>query len=267
MKKIDFTKGSGEFVAFAIICPFICIIVIIMCAYIQLFASIHQITNALNVCGRSAAICTSREDAEKQALMVANAAITSPNIDNIEISVEFVNDSDDWINGVLLYITLSADIKTLEPYITTGRRSKKTIVVIENSPISSGDINTLAAILATESNVTDYQGMLAVGTVVMNRVDSNAYPNTISDVIYAGNGTQFAAILNPRFQQYIATGAPEAALTCASDILKGQRTPELMAHSCTQFRTHKYTDGTGRFIDSSIYHPHGIDIGGNWFFW
>lgn len=266
MKRIDWKKGSGEFVACAVICPLICAIVIIMCSYIQLTISLRQLTNALNVCGRSASVCTSLEDAEKQSLLVAESAINNRNISDIHTKVEYANGDKEWNSGVLLLVTISARIETVAPYLTSGIRIKKTIVSVENSTLETSDINLLAATIATESSPSDEKGMLAVGTVIMNRVDSPSYPNTLYDVIYQSG--QFAVTWeSSNFKKYVLNGAPDEAVACAQKILKGERTEILKEQKCTQFRTHKYYDGNGHYINSENYHPRGIDISGNWFFW
>ena len=43
----------------------------------------------------------------------------------------------------------------------------------------------LAALIQCEAACQPYEGQVAVGAVVMNRVNSGAYPNTIAGVIYA----------------------------------------------------------------------------------
>lgn len=46
-----------------------------------------------------------------------------------------------------------------------------------------GDIRRMAAIIWCEARGESYEGQLAVGTVVMNRVESSRFPNTIEEVI------------------------------------------------------------------------------------
>ena len=42
----------------------------------------------------------------------------------------------------------------------------------------------MAAIIYCEAGAEPYQGKVAVGAVIMNRVRSSRFPNTISGVIY-----------------------------------------------------------------------------------
>lgn len=55
--------------------------------------------------------------------------------------------------------------------------------------VSADDLTLLAAIIQCEAHY-NYESMLAVATVIMNRVESSRFPNSISGVVYA-NG-QFA---------------------------------------------------------------------------
>lgn len=68
---------------------------------------------------------------------------------------------------------------------------------------SVDDVTLLAALIQCEAGNECYEGQLAVGAVVMNRVKSGAYPNSISGVIYqagqfppAGKGTVAAIAAN-----------------------------------------------------------------------
>ncbi|MEA1834593.1 cell wall hydrolase [Methylobacterium durans] len=55
---------------------------------------------------------------------------------------------------------------------------------------TSAERECLARAMYFESNRSDEEGLLAVGTVVMNRVDATAYPDRICDVV--GQPRQFA---------------------------------------------------------------------------
>lgn len=260
MKKIDLRKGSGEFVALSVVAPMICSIIIMLCAFVQISINVHQLTNATNVAGRSVAICSSFEDAQEQSVRVAQSAITSPDIYNIQTIVEYANADTEWESGTLIKVTVLADIKTVAPFVASGTRKKTTIVSVEGS-IQNDDLNLLAATIATESSASTVEGMTAVGTVIMNRVESSLFPNNIHDVVYQPG--QFEVTwASSNFQNYIQNGAPDAAIECARDILNGTRTPILMQHNCVSFRAHR---SNGHNYENDF--PTGVDIAGNWFFW
>ena len=53
-----------------------------------------------------------------------------------------------------------------------------------SSANNSNDLNLLARLIYAESRGEPYTGQVAVGAVVLNRVKSSSFPNTISGVIY-----------------------------------------------------------------------------------
>ncbi len=82
----------------------------------------------------------------------------------------------------------------------------------------------LAALIHCEAGGEPYEGQLAVGAVVMNRVRSGAYPDTIHGVIYASG--QFTPALNGKVNRVYESGkiyssciqAAEEALSGVSNV-------------------------------------------------
>ena len=87
---------------------------------------------------------------------------------------------------------------------------------------SESDIAMLAAIIESEAGNQSYEGMLAVGSVVMNRVRSSNYPNTIVEVLYAPE--QFAPVASGRFAETLSRGAKEICVQAAREVLSGHIT-------------------------------------------
>lgn len=87
-------------------------------------------------------------------------------------------------------------------------------------PASKAEINCMARAMFFESNRSSRDGMIAVGTVVMNRVSSEDFPNAVCAVV--GQKNQFASgVLDRPF-----TGqGTELALASASAVLAGERHP------------------------------------------
>ena len=50
--------------------------------------------------------------------------------------------------------------------------------------MNASDVAMLAALIQCEAGGESYEGKLAVGSVVMNRVDSSYFPDTVVGVIY-----------------------------------------------------------------------------------
>ncbi len=74
---------------------------------------------------------------------------------------------------------------------------------------SSNDTYLLARIISAEARGEPYVGQVAVGAVVLNRVDHPSFPNSISGVIYQNNA--FTAIVDGQFDEPIADSAWQAA--------------------------------------------------------
>ncbi len=68
----------------------------------------------------------------------------------------------------------------------------------------SAEIAELAALIQLEAGGESIEGMIAVGAVVMNRVNNPAYPATIHDVIYAPG--QFTPARSGRVQELYESG-------------------------------------------------------------
>lgn len=66
----------------------------------------------------------------------------------------------------------------------------------------SEEIRMIAAMIQCEAGNQEFEGQLAVGAVIMNRVKSAVYPNTIPEVIYQPN--QFGPSDSERFASLLA---------------------------------------------------------------
>ncbi len=85
---------------------------------------------------------------------------------------------------------------------------------------SASELNILAALVQCEAGGESYEGQLAVASVVMNRVRSAAYPNTITDVIYASG--QFTPANSTKMSNLALTGNIKAScLQAAQEAING----------------------------------------------
>ena len=80
---------------------------------------------------------------------------------------------------------------------------------------SDGDTYLLARLISAEARGESYEGQVAVGAVVLNRVDHPSFPNSISGVIYQPGA--FSCLDDGQFDQPIA----ESAYRAAADALNG----------------------------------------------
>ena len=86
--------------------------------------------------------------------------------------------------------------------------------------VSADDLTLLAAIIQCEAHY-NYESMLAVATVIMNRVESSRFPNSISGVVYA-NG-QFAPVWTGSLKRVLSQGPGTLSRQVAQDAINGSR--------------------------------------------
>lgn len=118
------------------------------------------------------------------------------------------------------YVTLSEELKgavSMEEY-----QASQTVSAGSSSVISadSNDVAMLAALIECEAGGESYTGMVAVGAVVVNRVNSGSFPNSISGVIYQSG--QFTPVATGTFQSVLARGARSDCYAAAQAALAGE---------------------------------------------
>ena len=79
----------------------------------------------------------------------------------------------------------------------------------------SGDLQLLARLISAEARGEPYEGQVAVGAVVLNRVKHESFPNSISGVIYQTEA--FTCVVDGQFDEPIA----ESAYRAAQDAMNG----------------------------------------------
>lgn len=78
-----------------------------------------------------------------------------------------------------------------------------------SSNASSADYNLLARIISAEARGEPYTGQVAVGAVIMNRIQHPSFPDTLAGVVYQKGA--FTAIVDGQFNQPVADSAYKAA--------------------------------------------------------
>lgn len=87
----------------------------------------------------------------------------------------------------------------------------------------------LAALIQCEAGSESYEGKLAVGAVVMNRVRSGAYPNSVHGVIYASG--QFTPAMNGKLNSVYGSGKiSSSCMQAAQEALSGVSNVGDMTH-------------------------------------
>ena len=93
------------------------------------------------------------------------------------------------------------------------------------------DRDLLACLIYCEAGNQPYQGQVAVGAVVINRMRSAAFPNTMVGVIYQNK--QFSPVASGRLATRLSLGANEQCYQAADEAMSGA-TP---VGNCLYFRT------------------------------
>lgn len=81
----------------------------------------------------------------------------------------------------------------------------------------AGDLELLAALIECEAGGEPYEGKLAVGSVVLNRVASSHFPNSVVGVIYQSG--QFSPVASGRFATVLARGADASSTQAAQEVM------------------------------------------------
>lgn len=113
---------------------------------------------------------------------------------------------------------------------------------------SSSNLDIMAAIIYCEAGAEPYAGQLAVGSVIMNRIQSSYFPNTLLGVLY--QKSQFTPVMSGRFAIVLSNGlATSQCYQAAQEVLNGVNT----VPDCLFFRT--VIDGIdGQIIGTQIFY-------------
>ena len=116
-------------------------------------------------------------------------------------------------------------------------------------PYTDDELKLMASIIEAEAGSTSYPGMVAVGSVIMNRMASPKFANTLQGVIYAPS--QFEPVQIGTLAVIMARGPAQSCLQAAKDVLDGKRNVQNFYFKATWYaKEHGIT---------------GIEIGGNTF--
>ncbi len=99
--------------------------------------------------------------------------------------------------------------KLLLPGVKPSEATTKEAVI----PYTNAEVDLLARLISAEAKGEPYEAMVAVGGVVVNRVQSSAWPNTITDVInhVSGGYYQFTPVKSGAIKNPATADATRAA--------------------------------------------------------
>lgn len=95
-----------------------------------------------------------------------------------------------------------------------GQAGDKTLAAMgiyeqQSTSANNGDVYLLARLISAEARGEPYVGQVAVGAVVINRIDHPSFPNSLSGVIYQSGA--FSCLDDGQFNQPISDSAFRAA--------------------------------------------------------
>lgn len=143
------------------------------------------------------------------------------------VTVDFEVDSGETLEEIAAREAAETQILAASTAASKGGRSMTTAsggeTKKENAgavPAGTSDAQLLAALIQCEAGGESYEGQLAVGAVVLNRVRSGSYPGTVSGVIYASG--QFGPAGTGKVASLLSGGnIKSSCLQAANEALSG----------------------------------------------
>lgn len=93
---------------------------------------------------------------------------------------------------------------------------------VEALSVSTSELDLMAAIIECEAGGESYEGKIGVGAVIMNRMRSGEFPDTLSEVVYQSG--QFQPTWTGKLDSVLSRGASEACYEAARDVFAGANT-------------------------------------------
>ncbi len=131
-----------------------------------------------------------------------------------------------------------------------GSETLDALGVTEGGSYNSADYQLLARIISAEARGEPYIGQVAVGAVVLNRIEHPSFPDTLAGVVYQKGA--FSCLYDGQFDEPIA----ESAYAAARDALNGMDpsdgaiyyfNPNTATNKWIWSRPHIVTIGSHRF--------------------
>ncbi len=123
-------------------------------------------------------------------------------------------------------VSPTASAKSASESIKAKKKTKK---AAKKASYTKTELKYMASIINCEAGGESFQGQIAVGIVVMNRVSSKDFPNSVKGVIYQRG--QFSPVyngaLNTKLSEYnsgrIHSAQWKSCIKAAKKVLEGQR--------------------------------------------
>lgn len=115
----------------------------------------------------------------------------------------------------IIFVFICIILSLLGIYIFFNQGNQTKVYAASNS--SASDLQLMARAINGEARGEPYEGQVAVGAVILNRVRSSKFPNTIAGVIYQSGA--FTAVSDGQINVPIKEGS--TVLKAAQDAMNG----------------------------------------------
>lgn len=167
-------------------------------------------------------------DGELDVYVEANGTVIGKMYKNTVVTVleegaEWSKISSGAVEGYVRTETLlfgSAAVERAKVTCAQGTKDAKTVEEIAAEQKKTSDIKLLAALIYCEAGNQPYEGKVAVGAVVLNRMESRRFPNTLEGVVYQRG--QFTPAMTGKLARVLRSGKiPSSCYEAAQDALNG----------------------------------------------
>lgn len=141
---------------------------------------------------------------------------------------------------------LKEQVKPVKPTRPTSGSSGSFRPNIDTTPTAS-DIEIFAALIECEAGSSNYEGMLAVASVVVNRMKHSRYPDTLYGVMFQSG--QFPPATDGKVDRILARGIKDSCLQVAQEALAGKNN----VGDCLSFRAAGSSGYEGIIIGSNVF--------------
>lgn len=123
---------------------------------------------------------------------------------------------EDYTEEALFFLAETSDISSPERKVDYDVLVNKKTVFLDNE-----SIEILCRIVEAESGTEDVEGRMLVANVVLNRVESRRFPNTVKEVVFQGDGEnyQFSPVASGR---YYRVNVSEKTREAVARVLSGE---------------------------------------------
>lgn len=138
------------------------------------------------------------------------------------VSVQVDDDTVGYVSADYVDVTFIVETGKTNEQIQKEEEEKKKKELSQNRgavSVDVSDVTLLAALIQCEAGNESYEGKLAVGAVVMNRVRSGSYPNSVNGVIMAKG--QFPPAANGKVAAVVASGPSASCVEAAQAAING----------------------------------------------